>query len=151
MSEEDRSTDEIELPDTAVEEPTEKEDDPSVGTEEEGTDIETARDADVTEEQIATEGEDHADVDSVSEGMDAVSDKLELLIPNVLDTAEAANAAADVTAKAASTLELGLDRLHERADVLTEASKRSTVLSTRILIGSVTALVVSAFIYGFMV
>ena len=84
------------------------------------------------------------------ENSEVISDRLELLIPNVLDSAEATNAAADVTAKAASTLEEGLDRLHERADVLTEASRRSTILSTRILIGSVTALVVSAFIYGFM-
>ena len=68
----------------------------------------------------------------------------------MLDSAEATNAAADVTAKAASSLEEGLDRLHERADVLTEAGRRSTILSTRILIGSVTALVVSAFVYGFM-
>ena len=82
--------------------------------------------------------------------IESVSDRLEVLIPNVLDTAEATNAAADVTAKAASSLELGLDRLHERADVLTEVSKRSTVLSTRILIGSITALILSAFIYGFM-
>ena len=150
MSEEDRSTEEIELPDTGAEEPTKMEDDSSMGSEEEGADIESAGETDDKEEQIEGEEEDHGDVDGVSEGVDDVSDKLELLIPNVLDTAEAANAAADVTAKAASTLELGLDRLHERADVLTEASKRSTVLSTRILIGSVTALVVSAFIYGFM-
>ena len=157
MSEEDRSTEEIELPDTGAEEPTKMEDDSSMGSEEEGADIESAGETDDKEEQIEGEEEDHGDVDGVSEGVDGVSegvddvsDKLELLIPNVLDTAEAANAAADVTAKAASTLELGLDRLHERADVLTEASKRSTVLSTRILIGSVTALVVSAFIYGFM-
>jgi len=79
-----------------------------------------------------------------------VSDKLEVLIPNVLDSAEATNAAADVAAKAASTLETSVDRLQERVDVLTEASTRSTVLSTRILIGSVTALILSAFIYAFM-
>ena len=68
----------------------------------------------------------------------------------MLDSAEATNAAAEVTAKAVSSLQEGLDRLHERADVLTEAGRRSTILSTRILIGSVTALVVSAFVYGFM-
>ena len=79
-----------------------------------------------------------------------VSDKLEVLIPNVLDSAEATNAAADVAAKAASALETSVDRLQERVDVLTEASTRSTVLSTRILIGSVTALILSAFIYAFM-
>ena len=79
-----------------------------------------------------------------------VSDKLEVLIPNVLDTAEATNAAADVAAKAASALETSVDRLQERVDVLTEASTRGTVLSTRILIGSVTALILSAFIYAFM-
>ena len=85
-----------------------------------------------------------------TEEPEVIADRLELLIPNVLDSAEATNAAAEVTAKAASSLQEGLDRLHERADVLTEAGRRSTILSTRILIGSVTALVVSAFIYGFM-
>ena len=85
-----------------------------------------------------------------TEESEMIADRLELLIPNVLDSAEATNAAADVTAKAVNSLEEGLDRLHERADVLTEAGRRSTILSTRILIGSVTALVVSAFVYGFM-
>ena len=85
-----------------------------------------------------------------TEEPEVVADRLELLIPNVLDSAEATNAAAEVTAKAVSSFQEGLDRLHERADVLTEAGSRSTILSTRILIGSVTALVVSAFVYGFM-
>ena len=85
-----------------------------------------------------------------TEEPEVIADRLELLIPNVLDSAEATNAAAEVTAKAVSSFQEGLDRLHERADVLTEAGRRSTILSTRILIGSVTALVVSAFVYGFM-
>mgnify|MGYP001327417164 FL=1 len=87
---------------------------------------------------------------SSTEEPEVIADRLELLIPNVLDSAEATNAAAEVTAKAVGSLQEGLDRLHERADVLTEAGRRSTILSTRILIGSVTALVVSAFVYGFM-
>ena len=85
-----------------------------------------------------------------TEEPEVIADRLELLIPNVLDSAEATNAAAEVTAKAVSSFQEGLDRLHERADVLTEAGSRSTILSTRILIGAVTALVVSAFVYGFM-
>ena len=105
-------------------------------------------------ENTSLEDEDNVstseDLMGNAQEIESVSDRLEVLIPNVLDTAEATNAAADVTAKAASSLELGLDRLHERADVLTEVSKRSTVLSTRILIGSITALILSAFIYGFM-
>ena len=80
-----------------------------------------------------------------------VSDKLEVLIPNVLDSAEATNAAADVAAKAASALETSVDRLQERVDVLTEASTRSTVLSTRILIGSDSFNSISLYLrfYGF--
>ena len=110
------------------------------------TDSDSAED--VTESKIS-DTEDSKTIDSIDEP-EVVADRLELLIPNVLDSAEATNAAADVTAKAVSSLEEGLDRLHERADVLTEAGRRSTILSTRILIGSVTALVVSAFVYGFM-
>ena len=110
------------------------------------TDSDSAED--VTESKIS-DTEDPKTIDSIDEP-EVVADRLELLIPNVLDSAEATNAAADVTAKAVSSLEEGLDRLHERADVLTEAGRRSTILSTRILIGSVTALVVSAFVYGFM-
>ena len=104
--------------------------------------------------EVAPESEisdpENSETPDSTEEPEVIADRLELLIPNVLDSAEATNAAADVTAKAASSLEEGLDRLHERADVLTEAGRRSTILSTRILIGSVTALVVSAFVYGFM-
>jgi len=105
--------------------------------------------SDVVSETKISDSEDPTTANS-TEDSEVIADRLELLIPGVLDTAEATNAAADVTAKAVSSLEEGLDRLHERADVLTEAGSRSTILSTRILIGSVTALVVSAFVYGFM-
>ena len=60
--------------------------------------------------------------------MTDVSDKLEVLIPNVLDTAEATKVA-DAAAKVASALETSVDRLQERVDVLTEASTRGTVLA----------------------
>ena len=120
-------------------------------------------DSDEKSEPVSSESDKHDPIENIRVGQtkeaetldfsdDAVgvSDKLEVLIPNVLDSAEATNAAADVAAKAASTLETSVDRLQERVDVLTEASTRSTVLSTRILIGSVTALILSAFIYAFM-
>ena len=103
----------------------------------------------VAPESEISDPENSGALDSTEEP-EVIADRLELLIPNVLDSAEATNAAAEVTAKAVSSFQEGLDRLHERADVLTEAGSRSTILSTRILIGSVTALVVSAFVYGFM-
>ena len=103
----------------------------------------------VVPESEISDPENSGALDSTEEP-EVIADRLELLIPNVLDSAEATNAAAEVTAKAVSSFQEGLDRLHERADVLTEAGSRSTILSTRILIGSVTALVVSAFVYGFM-
>ena len=96
-------------------------------------------DSDEKSEPVSSEPDKHDPIENIRVGQTKegetldfsddtvdVSDKLEVLIPNVLDSAEATNAAADVAAKAASTLETSVDRLQERVDVLTEASTRST-------------------------
>jgi hypothetical protein len=79
-----------------------------------------------------------------------ISGRLEVLIPGVLDTADATNSAADVSRRASSALENGLDHLQKRVNELVDASAKSAALSGRILLGSVSALLVAIGLFVFM-
>ena len=79
-----------------------------------------------------------------------ISGRLEVLVPGVLDTAEATNSAADVSRRASSALENGLDHLQKRVNELVNASAKSAVLSGRVLLGSVSALLVAIGLFVFM-
>ena len=79
-----------------------------------------------------------------------ISARLEVLVPGVLDTADATNSAADVSRRASSALENGLDHLQKRVNELTDASTTSAVLSGRILISSITALFVAVGLIAFI-
>ena len=79
-----------------------------------------------------------------------ISGRLEGLVPGVLDTADATNSAADVSRRASSALENGLDHLQKRVNELVNASAKSAVLSGRVLLGSVSALLVAIGLFVFM-
>ena len=79
-----------------------------------------------------------------------ISGRLEVLVPGVLDTADATNSAADVSRRASSALENGLDHLQKRVNELVDASAKSAALSGRILLGSVSALLVAIGLFVFM-
>lgn len=79
-----------------------------------------------------------------------ISGRLEVLVPGVLDTADATNSAADVSRRASSALENGLDHLQKRVNELVEASAKSATLSGKILLGSVSALLVAIGLFVFM-
>ncbi|MEZ7859235.1 MAG: hypothetical protein QMB35_03500 [Porticoccaceae bacterium] len=79
-----------------------------------------------------------------------ISARLEVLVPGVLDTADATNSAADVSRRASSALENGLDHLQKRVNELSDASATSAVLSGRILISSITALFVAVGLIAFI-
>lgn len=79
-----------------------------------------------------------------------ISGRLEVLVPGVLDTADATNSAADVSRRASSALENGLDHLQKRVNELVNASTKSAVLSGRVLLGSVSALLVAIGLFVFM-
>ncbi|MGB2044205.1 MAG: hypothetical protein ACPHUD_00665, partial [Porticoccaceae bacterium] len=79
-----------------------------------------------------------------------ISGRLEVLVPGVLDTADATNSAADVSRRASSALENGLDHLQKRVNELVNASAKSAVLSGRVLLGSVSALLVAIGLFVFM-
>ncbi len=79
-----------------------------------------------------------------------ISGRLEVLVPGVLDTADATNSAADVSRRASSALENGLDHLQKRVNELVDASAKSATLSARILLGSVSALLVAIGLFVFM-
>lgn len=79
-----------------------------------------------------------------------ISGRLEVLVPGVLDTADATNSAADVSRRASSALENGLDHLQKRVNELVDASAKSATLSGRVLLGSVSALLVAIGLFVFM-
>ena len=79
-----------------------------------------------------------------------ISGRLEVLVPGVLDTADATNSAADVSRRASSALENGLDHLQKRVNELVNASAKSATLSGRVLLGSVSALLVAIGLFVFM-
>ncbi|HBO15190.1 MAG TPA: hypothetical protein DD440_02535 [Porticoccaceae bacterium] len=119
-----------------------------------------------TDEDIAdlvsedTLDEDVTDVDSLDKYKEDLADvlgyakqisgRLEVLVPSLLDTADATNSAADVSRRASLTLEKGLSQVQKRVQELDEASAKSNKLSGYILIGAVTILVISVGIFSFM-
>jgi FtsZ-binding cell division protein ZapB len=77
-----------------------------------------------------------------------ISGRLEQLLPNVVVTAEATNRAADVSRRASSALENGLDLLQKRVDLVASASADTVKLSKRILFGAIGGLVIGLGLLG---
>lgn len=96
------------------------------------------------------ESEDYERFSQVLKNAKEISGRLEVLVPGVLDTADATNNAADVSRRASSALENGLDHLQKRVDELVEASSKGAALSTRILLGAVVSLLIAVGLIGFM-
>lgn len=102
-----------------------------------------------SEGAVANEG-DYERFAQVLKNAKEISARLEVLVPGVLDTADATNSAADVSRRASSALENGLDHLQKRVNELSDASTTSAVLSGRILISSITALFVAVGLIAFI-
>lgn len=79
-----------------------------------------------------------------------ISGRLEQLLPNVVVTAEATTSAADVSRRASSALENGLDLLQKRVDLVVSSAANTAKLSKRILIGSIAGLVLGLSMMGGM-
>jgi hypothetical protein len=137
MAEEDENTIDSEDQDAASEEPTEGEVSAGDGSEEELGEAET----------FDKYQEDLADVLGYAK---QISGRLEVLVPSLLDTADATNSAADVSRRASLTLEKGLSQVQQRVKELDVASAKSNQLSGYILIGAVTILLVSVGVFSFM-
>ena len=137
MAEEDENTIDSEDQDAAGDEPTEGEVSAGDGSEEELGAAET----------FDKYQEDLADVLGYAK---QISGRLEVLVPSLLDTADATNSAADVSRRASLTLEKGLSQVQKRVKELDVASAKSNQLSGYILIGAVTILVVSVGVFSFM-
>ncbi len=122
----------------------------TVDTDEDVADLvgEDTLDEDVTDvDSLDKYKEDLADVLGYAK---QISGRLEVLVPSLLDTADATNSAADVSRRASLTLEKGLSQVQKRVQELDEASAKSNKLSGYILIGAVTILVISVGIFSFM-
>ena len=137
MAEEDENTIDSEDQDATADEPTEGEVSAGDGSEEELGEAET----------FDKYQEDLADVLGYAK---QISGRLEVLVPSLLDTADATNGAADVSRRASLTLEKGLSQVQKRVKELDVASAKSNQLSGYILIGAVTILVVSVGVFSFM-
>lgn len=106
-----------------------------------------------SEDEAEDEALDAADYERFSQVLKnarEISGRLEVLVPGVLDTADATNSAADVSRRASSALENGLDHLQKRVNELVAASNKGAELSTRILLGAVVSLLVAVGLIGFM-
>jgi len=89
-------------------------------------------------------------VDSLSARIEEISARIDSLLPGVLETAEAANGAADVNREASVNLKKGLGQIQARVDSLNSASEKSALLASRVMIGAVSSLVIAVFVYGFI-
>ena len=94
--------------------------------------------------------DDYQRFSQVLKNAQEISGRLEVLLPGVLDTADATNSAADVSRRASSALENGLDHLQKRVNELVAASTKGAMVSTRILLGAVASLLVAVGLIGFM-
>ena len=88
--------------------------------------------------------------ESFNAAVDKISERIDALLPGVLETAEATNGAADVSRKASAALKKGIDQIQARVDSLNSASEKSALLANRVMIGAVSSLVIAVFVYGFI-
>lgn len=109
---------------------------------------EQASEADAQDQTL--DSEDYERFSQVLKNAKEISGRLEVLVPGVLDTADATNSAADVSRRASSALENGLDHLQKRVNELVEASSKGAALSTRILLGAVVSLLIAVGLIGFI-
>ena len=79
-----------------------------------------------------------------------LTESLEQLLPGVLEIAEATNSAAEVSLKSSAALQEGLNQVKLQVNALNAASEKSAVLASRVMIGAISALVISVFLYSFI-
>lgn len=128
---------------------------------EESVETEAQDNAELTEEAVDSEEstDDPSDeqgesgesgIDEMLSDAREIADRLEVLMPAVIEAAEATNNTAEVSAKASSALESGLQEFKKPIDNLVDASYRSSQVSARILFGSVAILLVALGLFSFM-
>ena len=106
-----------------------------------------------TSEELPADESSNSTEDSVNEMFsDAreIADRLEVLMPAVLDSAEATNNTAEVTVKATAALETAAQGFKKPVADLVTASEKSSQISGRVLFGSVAALLVALSLFTFM-
>jgi hypothetical protein len=101
-------------------------------------------------EEPESQGDTAESVESLGNTAAKVTESLEQLLPGVLEIAEATNNAADVSIKSSAALKKGLDQVGSQVESLNAASEKSAVLASRVMIGAISALVISFFLYGFV-
>ena len=89
-------------------------------------------------------------LESLGTTAEKVTESLEQLLPGVLEIAEATNSAAEVSLKSSAALKQGLDQVKVQVNALNAASEKSAVLASRVMIGAISALVISVFLYSFI-
>lgn len=89
-------------------------------------------------------------IESLATTAENVTETLEQLLPGVLEIAEATNSAAEVSLESSAALQEGLDQVKLQVNALNAASEKSAVLASRVMIGAISALVISVFLYSFI-
>ena len=100
------------------------------------------------EEEVSESAEDIAN--AMFSDAREIADRLEVLMPAVLDSAEATNNTAEATVKATAALETASQGFKKPVQDLVRASEKSSQVSGRVLFGSVAALLVALGIFTFM-
>jgi archaellum component FlaC len=93
---------------------------------------------------------DESPVDEMLTDAREIADRLEVLMPAVLDSAEATNNTAEVATKASAALEAACEKLKNPVNDLVTASLKNAEVSSRVLFGSVAALLVAVGLFSFM-
>ena len=113
-----------------------------LGKQKESTDIEMTLDKESAGEE--------PDVNIMLTDAREIADRLEVLMPAVLDAAEATNNTAEVSVKATTALEAASQQLKKPVEDLVAASHKNSQVSARVLLGSVAALLVALGLFTFM-
>jgi len=127
----------------------------------EPVDTDTQAEVEITESDAIPETDIEMTLDKESAGEEPdvnimltdareIADRLEVLMPAVLDAAEATNNTAEVSVKATTALEAASQQLKKPVEDLVAASHKNSQVSARVLLGSVAALLVALGLFTFM-
>ena len=130
-------------------------------TPQESVDKDTQAEAAATEDAESSEVSEETPEEEVSESAEdianamfsdarEIADRLEVLMPAVLDSAEATNNTAEAAIKATAALETASQGIKKPVQDLVRASEKSSQVSGRVLFGSVAALLVALGLFTFM-
>lgn len=119
------------------------------GSEQESSELESSQLESSDSPSSDTDAPDSAESTQILHATaEKITESLEQLLPSVLEIAEATNSAADVNLKSTAALNKGLTQVRAQVKTLSAASEQSAVLANRVMIGALSALIISVVLYS---